>query len=99
MPMWMRYVLLEGETDTEADMQRLIQFVHEHPNVEQVDLLPYHSLGLDKWRSEGLDYPMEGVRQYPADLAAERESILLDAGIPVVCNITPMRDDDSHLKQ
>jgi len=62
--------------------------------VEKVDLLPYHSLGVEKWKSEGLEYPMAGVRQYPAEMAAEREQFLRDAGIPVVCNVTPMKDDE-----
>ena len=91
--MWMRYVLVEGETDTDEDMARLVQFAKDHPNVEKVDLLPYHSLGLGKWRSEGLEYPMEGVRQYPADKAAEREEFLNNAGVPVICNVTPLRDE------
>ena len=93
VPMWMRYVLVEGETDTDEDMARLVQFAKDHPNVEKVDLLPYHSLGLGKWRSEGLEYPMEGVRQYPADKAAEREQLLNNAGVPVICNVTPLRDE------
>ncbi|MCP8970992.1 pyruvate formate-lyase-activating protein [Ectobacillus ponti] len=60
-PVWIRHVLVPGVTDDEADLQRLSDFIGTLENVEKIEILPYHKLGVYKWEALGLKYPLEGI--------------------------------------
>jgi pyruvate formate lyase activating enzyme len=45
-------------------------------NVEKVEILPYHTLGLFKWEKLGLPYPLEGVEP-PTEEEVKRAEKLL----------------------
>jgi len=62
IPMWIRYVLIPGMTDGDFDVAWLAQFCKDHRCVQQIDVLPYHTLGVHKWEAMGLRYPLEGQR-------------------------------------
>ena len=73
---WIRHVLVPGVTDSEDDLRRLGDFISTLPNVERVDVLPYHSMGEEKWRMLGLEYSLGGVRPpSEKDLARAREML------------------------
>ena len=61
VPMWVRHVVVPGVTDGESHLERLAQYVRTLPNVQRVELLPYHLLGVNKYAALGLPYPLEGV--------------------------------------
>lgn len=60
-PIWVRYVIIPGLTDAKEDVHRLAEFLKGFPNIQLVDILPYHTMGVYKWESMGLDYPLEGI--------------------------------------
>lgn len=68
VPTWIRRVIVPGLTDGEDDLRKTGEFISSLKNVERVEVLPYHDFGVEKWRSLGLEYPLEGVP--PADEAA-----------------------------
>ena len=45
-PMWVRHVVVPGLTDGEAHMRALAAYIETLPNVQRVQLLPYHTLGV-----------------------------------------------------
>lgn len=59
---WVRHVLVPGVTDGEDCLRRLGGFVRTLGNVERVEVLPYHTLGVAKWAALGLEYKLQGVR-------------------------------------
>ena len=59
--MWIRHVLGPGITDDENDLISMRDFISSLKTVERVEVLPYHTLGLMKWRELEIDYPLEGV--------------------------------------
>lgn len=61
IPVWIRHVLVPGVTDDEASLRQLRQFLDTLNDVERVEVLPYHTLGVFKWKELGLDYALEGV--------------------------------------
>lgn len=67
-PVWIRYVLVPGLTDGADDLRALGDFLRTLRNVRRLDILPYHTLGADKWRRLGLPYALDGV--VPPDPAA-----------------------------
>jgi pyruvate formate lyase activating enzyme len=59
-PMWIRYVLVPGLTDGADDIERLADFVAGlGPPVQQVDVLPYHRLAIQKWAELGRPYALD----------------------------------------
>ena len=60
-PVWIRHVLVPGVTTDESSLRRLGDFVGTLQNVQRFEVLPYHTLGVAKWRALGLDYALDGV--------------------------------------
>jgi len=58
--MWIRIVYLPGITDKDNALYRLRNLIHTLQSVEKVDVLPYHDMGVYKWKNMGLKYPLEG---------------------------------------
>lgn len=61
IPVWVRHVLVPGLTDSEEELTALRGIVESLGNVQRVELLPYHTMGVYKWNQLGCDYPLEGV--------------------------------------
>lgn len=61
VPMWVRHVVVPGLTDGEAHLAALRAYVETLPRVERVELLPYHTLGVEKYAALGRPYSLEGV--------------------------------------
>lgn len=61
-PVWIRHVLLPGYTDNLEDLVNLRKFIETLNNVEKVEILPYHTMGLIKYKNLGIDYPLVGVQ-------------------------------------
>ncbi len=59
--MWIRHVLVPGVTDDEEDLRRLRAFVESLKTVERFEILPYHTLGVFKWKELEIPYRLEGV--------------------------------------
>ena len=64
--MWIRHVLVPGLTDDEAGLQDLADFLKTLKTVERTEILPYHTLGVAKWKALKLPYGLEGVNP-PSD--------------------------------
>lgn len=61
-PVWVRHVVVPGMSDSDAFLLRLRAFVESNvPNVQRVELLPYHLLGAAKYAALGIPYPLAGV--------------------------------------
>jgi pyruvate formate lyase activating enzyme len=57
--MWIRYVLVPGLTDADADITRLADFVTTLGSaVERVEVLPFHQMGTHKWHELGIPYAL-----------------------------------------
>jgi pyruvate formate lyase activating enzyme len=76
IPVWIRHVLVPGYTTERDDLERLALFLQTLENVEKVEILPYHTLGVYKWRSLGLQYPLEGVKPPTPEQVQEAYAIV-----------------------
>ena len=59
--MWIRQVVVPGKTDSEEYIRELGKFIKTLDNVEKVELLPYHLLGVNKYETLGIRYRLEGL--------------------------------------
>ena len=75
-PVWVRHVLVPGVTDKEEDLQRLGEFIRSLKNVEKVEVLPYHTLGVYKWEALGLDYELKGIEPPNEEAVNHAEKLL-----------------------
>ena len=60
-PVWIRHVLVPGINTDEPSLTKLGAFIRTLANVKKVEVLPYHALGVPKWKSLGLPCALEGV--------------------------------------
>ena len=60
-PVWVRHVVVPGLTDGEEHLAGLRAYVDRLPNVERVELLPYHTMGTEKYEKLGCKPPLRGV--------------------------------------
>ena len=58
-PVWIRHVLVPERSDFDEDLKELDQFIKTLKNVERVEVLPYHTLGIFKWQELKIPYQLE----------------------------------------
>ena len=59
--MWIRQVIVPGINDNVDYINKLKDFIKPLRNVEKVELLPYHLLGVSKYKQLGIPYRLDGV--------------------------------------
>lgn len=75
-PVWIRHVLVPGITDDEQQLHKLRDFIDTLHNVERVEVLPYHTLGVYKWKQLGIPYTLDGVQPPSREAVKRAEEIL-----------------------
>lgn len=69
---WIRHVLVPGYTLDTAALKILADTLKPYRMIQRVDLLPYHDMGLYKWRELGVKCPIESCK--PPEKAAVEEA-------------------------
>jgi len=59
--MWIRQVVVPGINDNVSYINKLKEFIRPLKNIEKVELLPYHLLGVSKYKQLGIPYKLEDV--------------------------------------
>jgi pyruvate formate lyase activating enzyme len=78
---WIRFVLVPGLTNHEANIDGLAKFVSGLDNVERVEILPFHKMGEEKYKRAGLPYRLENTPTPSEDEIARARSIFARHGI------------------
>lgn len=78
-PVWIRHVLIPGITDKDEYLVRLRDFLSTLHNIERIEVLPYHTLGVYKYEKLGIDYPLKGVQPPAAERVTNANDILQQA--------------------
>lgn len=74
--LWIRAVIVPGINDTKEYLKELISFIKPIKNVEKIELLPYHTLGVHKYKDLKIDYPLKDVPDMNKDKCKELENML-----------------------
>jgi pyruvate formate lyase activating enzyme len=80
-PMWLRYVLLPGWTDSDADIEKMATFISGLGNCKRVDMMPFHQLGKFKWERLGLEYTLGDVEPPSAEAVEHACKLFRAAGL------------------
>ncbi|NNJ12373.1 pyruvate formate lyase-activating protein [Chloroflexales bacterium ZM16-3] len=83
-PAWVRFVLVQGLTDDPANIAGLADFVAGLPNVERVEVLPFHQLGRAKWEQLGRDYPLADTQPATAEATLRAAEIFRARGLHTI---------------
>ncbi|MBE6965202.1 MAG: pyruvate formate lyase-activating protein [Ruminococcaceae bacterium] len=67
IPLWIRHVVVPGITDDDRSLILLGEFIRKLKTLRALDVLPYHTLGISKYKKLGITYPLNGVRDANAD--------------------------------
>ncbi|MDY3052471.1 MAG: pyruvate formate-lyase-activating protein [Ndongobacter sp.] len=59
---WIRHVMLPGYTDSEEAMKQLVKVIRPIAHlVDRIEILPYHTMGREKYRELNRPYRLEGL--------------------------------------
>lgn len=78
IPVWIRHVVVPGITDEPEQLKKLGQFIGRFSNIKALDVLPYHTMGIQKYKELGMEYPLEGVEPLPKEKALEARRIIIE---------------------
>ncbi len=81
-----RMPLLKGVNDTKEDMEeivRLLEPYQDYDNFKGIDLLPYHKMGVNKYKQLGMEYQIEGDPSLSNEDLERIESWITKYKIPV----------------
>jgi pyruvate formate lyase activating enzyme len=60
-PFWLRYVLVPGYSDQVKDLEAWAKHFQSYRHLERVEILPYHTLGVYKYKELGWPYQLSEV--------------------------------------
>jgi len=74
--LWIRQVVTPGYTDSMEYMKGLKEYISNIKNVERIELLPYHTMAIDKYKKLNMEYKLEGVPEMDKNKCEELEKFL-----------------------
>lgn len=74
--LWLRQVVVPNINDDKEHILKLKAFVSKIPNVERIELLPYHSMGKQKYEKLGIKYNLEKTADMDKQKCKEFENLL-----------------------
>ena len=76
--LWIRHVVVPGISDDPEDLRELGRFIGTLKNLKALDVLPYHTMGVNKYKELGMEYPLEGVEALPKEKAVEARKYIIE---------------------
>lgn len=74
--LWFRQVIVPNRNDDEEHIIQLKTFAQNIPNVEKIELLPYHSMAKDKYKKLGIPYRLNDTMDMDKDRCKELQELL-----------------------
>ena len=74
--LWLRQVIVPGINNDEAHVLKLKEFASTIPNVERIELLPYHSMGKSKYEELNIPYRLENTPDMSKEECKKLEELL-----------------------
>lgn len=83
-PMWIRFVVVPGLTDTPENLEAIGSYVSTLSTVERLEVLPFHKLGEYKWKELGMESPLEETEACTEERAEEVRDVFRKYGLPEI---------------
>lgn len=75
-----RYPLIPGINDDEADLLWLISLLRKLKNKPALSILPYHKIGSHKYKLHGIEYKMKGIEEPSKEHIEKIKNTIEEAG-------------------
>lgn len=62
IPLWIRIVYIPGITDKDGAFDKYKEFIKELNSMQKIEVLPYHEMGVYKWKELNIEYPLKNIR-------------------------------------
>jgi pyruvate formate lyase activating enzyme len=83
-PVWIRYVVVPGRTDSVEEAGRMADFAASLGNVRRIDVLPFHQMGKFKWERLGMEYTLRDAQPPPKEAMDRVIARFREAGLQTV---------------
>lgn len=83
---WLRYVLVPGYSDFEEDIRTLGESFGQFKNIQRVEVLPYHRLGVHKYEAMEWDYQLKEVKENSPEQLEQAEKVFKEYFTNVIVN-------------
>lgn len=74
---WIRHVVVPTITQNDEYLYRLGQFIATLKNIKALDVLPYHTMGVPKYESIGIEYPLKDIKPLDKEDAIQARKVVL----------------------
>ena len=78
IPVWIRHVVVPGLTDQREYLVKIGEFIATLSNVKALDVLPYHVMGVGKYKELGIEYPLEGIEAATIEQTQNAKASILE---------------------
>ena len=78
IPLRIRHVVVPGITDESNALIQLGKFIGNLKTANELEVLPYHTMGVSKYRELGIAYPLEGVPDATSSEAKRARELILE---------------------
>ena len=78
VPMIIRHVAVPGITDQEEELREVGHLIGRFRNLKGLEVLPYHTMGVNKYKELGMEYSLDGVPDMKPEEAKKARNIILE---------------------
>ncbi|NLY82549.1 MAG: pyruvate formate lyase-activating protein [Clostridiales bacterium] len=75
-PIWIRQVIVPGINDSKEYIESLNEFIKDFKTVENIELLGYHKMAIDKYKKLGMEYKLDGVPEMGKEVMEELRALV-----------------------
>lgn len=79
VPLRIRHVVVPGITQNEEQLQKVGKIIAHFKNLVGLEVLPYHTMGANKYEQMGMKYPLEGVAALSQEDAKKARKVIIEA--------------------
>lgn len=74
---WIRHVMVPGFTDSKEYMDKMVEMLLPISSyIERIEILPYHTMGVDKYKEIGREYTLKGIPAMDKDKAKKLQKYI-----------------------
>lgn len=74
--LWLRQVIVPTINDTEEYILEFKKYIKQFKNIEKIELLPYHTMGVEKYKKLGINYKLENIEDMEKEKIKKLEELL-----------------------